>query len=106
MIHKTKSIYVTVLEHYGLQTICLLADIPEEEFAFGSKRSGDVLAAVDILLRTVHDTDVPSPQWQQFVLKNVASISAFVHKVQFCDDANCAQTCNQGQEGRGTSRNF
>mmetsp|Transcript_5149 Transcript_5149/g.14396 ORF Transcript_5149/g.14396 Transcript_5149/m.14396 type:complete len:350 (-) Transcript_5149:965-2014(-) len=47
------------------------------------------LAGVDVVLAAVHHTNVSQPQGHHFVPQDVGGVSAPVHDVELCDNANC-----------------
>ena len=62
----------------------------EEELTLGHEGGLDVLAAVDVLLRTIDDADVAATQRQQAVLEDFARVRAVVHEIELGDDADGA----------------
>ena len=64
----------------------------EKKFALGRYGDFDIFAPVDIFLTAVDHTDVAAAKRQQLVLQHLASISTFVHQVQFGDNTNGSQS--------------
>lgn len=55
----------------------------------------DRLLCVDVLLRTIDDTDVAQAQRVDAVAQNVHRVGALVHNVQLGDHAQRANACRQ-----------
>lgn len=64
--------------------------VTQEKLPLGRHRQGDVLFALDVLLRAIHHANVSASQREQFILENVFGVGALVHEIELRDDTNRA----------------